>query len=128
LERPLEEMDEEGERLHVGVVSHLVALRDKRFRVAPLGEAQVNGRDMNLYFHKMTGLPPRAECLVKDLESGGRELVVETTYDDYRPVDGVRVAHRFTVRRDGRLYVQSEAVGVRVAEKLDDRLFARPGE
>jgi hypothetical protein len=141
--RPLskEEMDEEGEHLHVGVVSHLVALRDKRFRVAPLGEAQVNGRDavgvrvrcegrrdVNLYFHKMTGLLLRTECLVKDLESGGRELMVETTYDDYRPVDGVQVAHRFTIRRDSRLYVQSEAVEVKVAEKLDDRLFARPGD
>jgi hypothetical protein len=118
-----------------------VAPRDKRFRVAPRGEAQVNGRgavgvrvrcegrrDVNRYFHKMTGLPLRTECLVKDLESGGRELVVETTYDDYRPVDGVQVAHRFTIRRDGRLYVQSEAVEVKVAEKLDDRLFARPGE
>jgi hypothetical protein len=141
--RPLskEELDEEGERLHVGVASHLVALRDQRFRVAPPGEAQVNGRDaagvrvrragrrdVNLYFHKMTGLPLRTECLVKGLESGGRGLVVQTTCDDHRPVGGARVAHRFTTRRDGRPYAQSEAVAVRVAGKLDDRLFARPGE
>ena len=68
-----------------------MALRGKRFRVAPPGEARANGRDavgvrvrregrrdVNLYFHKMTGLPLRTECPVKGLESGGRELVVET--------------------------------------------------
>lgn len=141
--RPLsrEELDEEKEHLYVGVVSHLVALREKHYRVEALGEADIYGReavglrvrrkgrrDVNLYFHKMTGLLLRTECLVKDLESGGREFVVETLYDDYRPVDGVQVAHRFTIRRDGRLYVQSEAVEVKVAERLDDRLFARPGE
>jgi hypothetical protein len=128
LDRPLEEMDEEGERLHVGVVSHLVAPRVRRFRVAPLDEAQVNGRDVNLYFHKKTGLPLRAECLVNGLGSGGRELVVETACDDCRPADGARVARRFTARRDGRPYVQGEAVGVRVAEEPDGPLFARPGE
>ena len=141
--RPLskEEMEEEREHLHAGVVSHLVALRDKRFQVASLGEVSVQGRealgvrvrceghrDVSLHFHKMTGLLLRSECVVKDLESGGRELTVETFYDGYRPVDGVQVAHRFTIRRDGRLYVQSEALEVKVAEKLDDRLFARPGD
>jgi hypothetical protein len=141
--RPLskEELDEEREHLYAGVVSHLVALRDKRYRLAWVGEGGVYGReavalrvsrkgrrDVTLSFDKATGLLLRTECVVKDLESGGRELVVETLYDDYRPVDGVQVAHRFTIRRDGRLYVQSEAVEVKVAERLDDRLFARPGE
>src|SRR5207248_10561054 len=125
--RPLskDELDEEREHLYAGVVSHLVALRDKRYEVAWLGEGDVYGReavglrvrrkdrrDVNLYFDKATGLLLRTECLVKDLDSGGRELVVETLYADYRPVDGVQVAHRFTIRRDGRLYVQSEAVEV----------------
>jgi hypothetical protein len=141
--RPLskEELDEEQEHFYAGVVSHLVALRDKRYRMTALGEGGVYGReavglrvsrrgrrDVNLYFDKATGLLLRTECLVKDLESDGRELVVETLYEAYEPVDGVQVAHRFTIRRDGRLYVQSEAVEVKVAEKLDDRLFARPGE
>ena len=140
--RPLtqEQMEEEQEHLYVGVVSHLVALRDKRYRVSPLGEGTLRGRatvglcvrhkgrrDVHLYFDKGTGLLLRSKCVVKDLDSGGRELVVETLYDDYRSVDGVQVAHRFTIRRDGRPYVQSEAVEVKVAEKLDDRLFARPG-
>ena len=139
--RPMtaEQLDEEKEHLYVGVVSHLVALREKRYRVAPLGEGQVGGReavgvrvrhkdrrDVNLYFDKATGLLLRTECVAKDLKSGGREFVVETLYDDYRPVAGVQVAHRFVIRRDGRLYVQSEAVEVKMAEKLDDRLFARP--
>jgi hypothetical protein len=140
--RPMskEQLEEEQEHLYAGVVSHLVALRDKRYRLAWLGEGNVHGRDavglcvrrrgrrdVNLYFDKATGLLLRTECLVKDLDSGGREFVVETLYDDYRPVDGVQVAHRFTIRRDGRLYVQSQAVEVKVGEKLDDRLFDKPG-
>ena len=140
--RPLtkEQLDEEQEHLYAAIVSHLVALRDKRYKLASLGDGNIHGRDavglrvrrkdrrdVNLYFDKATGLLLRTECLVKDLDSGGREFIVETLYDDYRPVDGVQVAHRFTIRRDGRLYVQSEAVEVKVAEKLDDRQFARPG-
>ncbi len=140
--RPLsqEELDEEREHLYAGAVSHLLALRDRRYEVTALGEESVNGRDavgvcvrrkdrrdVKLHFHKITGLLLRIECRVKDRDSGGRDLVVETFYDDYRPVDGVQVAHHFTIRRDGRLYVQCEAVEVRVAEKLDDRLFGKPG-
>jgi hypothetical protein len=135
-----EQLEEEQEHLHAGAVSHLIDLRDKRYRLSSLGEGTVYGReavgvrvrhkgrrDVNLYFDKATGLLLRTECLVKDLDSGGRELVVETLYDDYRPVEGVQVAHRFIIRRDGRLYVQSQAVEVKVGEKPDDRLFARPG-
>jgi hypothetical protein len=135
-----EQLDEEQEHLYVGVVSHLVALRGKRYTMTTLGEGNIRGRDavgvcvrhkgrrdVNLYFDKATGLLMRTECLAKDVESGGREFMVQTLYDDYRPVEGVQVAHRFIIRRDGRLYVQSQAVEVKVAEKLDDRLFARPG-
>jgi hypothetical protein len=140
--RPLtrEQLEEEQEHLHAGVVTHLLNLRDKRYKLSPLGESNLHGRnavgvrvrhkgrrDVNLYFDRYTGLLLRIECLVKDLESGGREFVVETLYDDYRPVEGVQVAHRFTIRRDGRLYVQSQAVEVKVGEKLDEGLFARPG-
>jgi hypothetical protein len=140
--RPLtqEQLEEEQEHLYAAVVAHLVDLRDKRYKLTSLGEGNIHGRDavgvrvrrkgrreVRLYFDKATGLLMRTECLVKDLDSGGREFVVETLYDDYRPVDGVQVAHRFTIRRDGRLYVQSQAVEVKVAEKLDERLFTRPG-
>jgi hypothetical protein len=140
--RPMskEQLEEEQEHLYVGIVSHLVALRDKRYTMTTLGEGTIHGRDavgvrvrhkgrrdVNLYFDKVTGLLLRTECLAKDLESGGREFMVQTLYDDYRPVEGVQVAHRFTIRRDGRLYVQSQAVEVKVAEKLDDRLFGKPG-
>jgi hypothetical protein len=78
---------------------------------------------VNLYFDKATGLLLRTECLVKDLESSGRELVVETLYDDYRKVGGLPVAHK----RDGKPIFVSENSDVRLAEKLDDGTFEKPG-
>ena len=128
------------EQMHVAAVTRLVALRDKAYKLSPLGEAKVEGkdavgvrvehkdrRDVSLYFDKKTGLLLKTETRGKDPMAGDNEFTAETLYDDYKKVDGFPVAHKVTVKRDGKLFFVSENSDVRLAEKLDDSTFEKPG-
>jgi hypothetical protein len=69
MELSKEQMAEAKEQMYVAGVTRLVALRDKAYKLSPLGEAKVEGkdavglrvehkdhRDVSLYFDKKTGL------------------------------------------------------------------------
>jgi outer membrane lipoprotein-sorting protein len=128
------------EQMHAGRLTRLLPLTGKDYKLSPLGEAKVGGRpavgvrvehkkyrDISLYFDKEKYLLLKSETRAKDVQGGGdTELTVETLYGDYKKVDGVQVAHKVTVKRDGKLYVESETTEVKMAEKLDDGVFAKP--
>jgi hypothetical protein len=137
-----EELDKEGlaearEEAYAEWVATLVPLRDrKRFSLSPLGEIKIDGRpaagvrvssegrrDVNLYFDKTTGLLVKTEARLKE---DGEEVTEETFLGEYKEVQGTKQATRLTVRRDGKPYLKCEVSNYRLAEKLDDALFARP--
>jgi hypothetical protein len=135
-----EQVAEPREQLHVAAVTRLVALRDKAYKLSPLGEARVEGkdavglrvehkdrRDVSLFLDKQTGLLLKTETRGKGPMAGDNEFTAGTLYDDYKKVDGFPVAHKVTVKRDGKLFFASENSDVRLAEKLDDGTFERPG-
>ena len=112
-------------------------LKGKAFRLAPLGEVNIDKRpargvwvsskghrDVNLYFDKETGLLVKTETRVKD--DNDQEVTEETFLGDYKEVQGTKQATKLTVKRDGELYLESEVTDYRLAEKLDDRVFAKP--
>jgi hypothetical protein len=75
-----------------------------------------------LYFDAQTGLLLRTDAVV---DSPQGRVVSETTYDDYREVDGVKVPH------SARSVVGPATVVMRVEEvkhdvALDDKSFAKP--
>lgn len=139
----LEEMDkdqfaEEKAQAHVGMVAALLALRDKSYQLAPLGEAKVadrpavgvrvsqkDQRDVSLFLDKETGLLLKSESRVKDPQSG-QEATQEMLYSDYRVVDGVKHAMKVTIKRDGKAFVEVEWTDFKAQEKLDDGTFAKP--
>ena len=140
MEMTKEQLAEAKEQMYVSNVTWLVALRDKAFKLSPLGEAKVEGkdavgvrvehkdhRDVSLYFDKKTGLLLKTETRGKDPMAGDNEFTAETLYDDYQKVDGFPVAHKVTVKRDGKLFFASENSDVKLAEKLDDSTFEKPG-
>ncbi len=139
MELTKEQMAEAKEQMHVAAVTRLVALRDKAYKLAPLGEAKVEGkdavgirvehegrRDVSLFFDKKTGLLLKTETRGKDPMAGDNEFTAETLYDDYRKVDASPVAHKVTIKRDGKLFIESTNSDVKVAEKLDDSTFDKP--
>jgi hypothetical protein len=126
------------EQTHAGYVAALYPLTDKAYTLAATGETKVNDkpalgvkvsakghRDVTLYFDKESGLLVKSEHLVKD-EGSGQEVAEETLYSEYKEVQGTKQAMKFTVNRDGKLYVQGESTEIHLSEKLDDNAFAKP--
>jgi hypothetical protein len=132
-----EKLAETLEEAHAGWVASLVPLKDKAFTLATVGEAQVEGkpalgvrvshagrRDVNLYFDNTTHLLVKSETRVKDDESG-KEMTEETFLHGYDGKD-VQTALKLTVKRDGEPYLEAELFDVKLEEKLDDSVFAKP--
>ncbi len=134
-----EELPEMREQLNVLRISHLTALAEKEYRLSPLGEENIDGhqaigirverkgyRDVNLFFDKENGLLLKMQTPIRDLLRGGEEVAAETIYGDYRNIDGVMTAHKFTIKYDGKTYNEGEITEVKYSENLDDGIFDKP--
>jgi hypothetical protein len=134
-----EEVAEAKESVHTERVTTLLALKEKGFQLASLGEVKVDDkpavgirvthkgfRDVNLFFDKDSGLLVKSETNVKDFDMNGKEFTQETLYGDYKEINGVLVARKIVVNRDGKKYVDAEISDLEVKEKLDDSVFAKP--
>jgi len=134
-------MAEAREQMHAGTVAgQLTPLKNQEYKLSPLGEAKVGGRDavgirverkgyrdLSLFFDKKSHLLVKSERRAKDLAGGDdKEFTEETFYKDYKKVDGVQVPHRVVQKRDGKDYLEAEVSGVKIVEKLDDNTFAKP--
>jgi hypothetical protein len=140
LELKGEELADEKEALHAEEVQTLLPLlRDKAYRLGPLGEVRVSGRDavgvkvshpkhkdVNLYFDKATGLLAKTERRTLD-EDSKQEVTEESFFSDYRPVDGVQVPMRLAVYHDGKQILEAEVTEHRFLDRIDEAEFARPG-
>lgn len=132
-------LNEGKQQLYTGAVTRLVMLNDKGYKLSPLGEAKVGGRDavgvrvqhtgfrdVSLYFDKKTHLLVKMETRGKDLTAGDTEFTSETYYSDYKKVEGMQVPHKVVVKRDGKDFLDGEVTEAKPAEKLDDSVFAMP--
>jgi hypothetical protein len=136
--------DELEVQLHnhrAGWINSLIPLTDKAFQLKTIGDAKVGKEtahgvqvtrkgypDVKLYFAKDTGLLVKSEYRTKAAELQFKEVSQATYFSDYRDVDGAKVAHKRVIKRDDKLYIESEITELKVAEKLDAQLFAKPGE
>jgi hypothetical protein len=132
-----DDLTEAKEEAYAEWLTTLVPLKDKQFRLALLGEINIDKRpalgirvsskghrDVDLFFNKETGLLVKSEARIKD--DDGQEVTEETILIDYKDVQGTKQAMRFTVRRDGKLYLECEVTEYRLAERLEDSVFAKP--
>jgi hypothetical protein len=127
------------EQMHVGKVNRLAPLlKDKEFKLSSLGESKVGDkeavgvrveykgkRDVNLYFDKKTSMLLKSETRSKDVMSG-EEFNAETFLSDWKDKDGLPVAHKVEVKRDGKAFVEAEVIEYKGEDKLDDELFKKP--
>ncbi len=134
-----EMLAEAKEQMNVAQIDHLVALTGKDYKLSTLGESKVGDRtavgvrverkgyrDVSLYLDKENSQILKIETRGKDLMQGGKEYTSETFYSDYKKVEGLMVPHTILIKRDGNKYVEAEITEVKVAEKLDDGVFAKP--
>lgn len=128
---------EAKEQAYAGWVVTLVPLKGKEFTLTTIGETKIGDRpavgvkvsskdhrDIDLYFDKETGLLVKNEHRVKD--ESGTEVNEESFYFDYKDVQGTKQAMKFMVKRDGKIFMEGEAIEYVLAEKLDASVFAKP--
>lgn len=138
VDMPAEVLADTKEAAFTGWVTTLVPLKDKAFTLAPFGEAEIAGRKVigvnvtreghrpiNLFFDQETSRLVRTESRVRD-ETSGQEVTEESTYSEYKPVDGVQHPTKITVKRNDKTHADVEVTELKLVEKLDDNVFAKP--
>ena len=103
-------------RVYLAVVPVTVLpLKGKGFKVAAAAEEKVgdkpaavlkatgpDGKDFTLFFDKETGLPVKQVAKVAGF--GGEEVKQETTFGDYKEMDGIKKATKTESTRDGKKF------------------------
>jgi hypothetical protein len=142
---PAKDMDKKmladaREALYASHVIRLAPLKGKGFRLKLLGDSKVGNRaavglevtsvghrPLLLFFDKTTWLLLKSEGRSRDPDSG-KEVTEETLYENYRDVQGARLPMKTTTKEDGKPGGDLEFTELKLLEKLDDRLFARPAK
>ena len=126
------------EQAYAEKVIGLVFLKDKGFKLSPLGELKVNEkpavgvrvsseghRDVNLFFDKDTGLLVKTETRSIDFMSG-EEQNQEKLLQDYKEREGFLQPTKVVVLRDGKELLSLEIEEVKIVERFDDDTFTKP--
>jgi outer membrane lipoprotein-sorting protein len=134
-----EQLAEANEDRYANGLTRLTPLLQEGYKLSSLGEVKVDGkpavgvkvehkghREVRLFFDKDSGLLLKIERKATDFLARETSYTAETTFGDYRKTDGIQVAYKFAIRRDGKLYAEYENTEVKFSEKLDDKLFTRP--
>jgi hypothetical protein len=83
-----------------------------------------DAKEFNLYFDAATRLPVRLVARVVGFN--GDEYTQETTFSDYRPIDGIQVATKLVSKRDGEKFQDFQITEFKVMDPVDPKTFAEP--
>ena len=136
---PPAEVTAQKEQLYADWVSTVLPLKDPAFKLASLGETQIDDKpavgikvmraghaDISLYFDKGSGLLVKSVHRSRGL--GGKEGEAEFYYSDYKDVDGVKQYTKLVVKSGGKEVVSTEISDFKLHEKLDSKIFAKPAD
>jgi hypothetical protein len=124
------------DQLYAAWVATLVPLKDKEFVLEALGESRVGDRpavgvkvthpdrpDVSLYFDKEKGWLLRSELSIK---IRGNRVRQEVLYGDYQDLGGLLRPKKTTVKREGKVFVETEVTEFKPLDKVDAALFDKP--
>jgi hypothetical protein len=119
------------------VESLLPLTKEKEFTLTTLAEMKVNNKptvglkvqakdrpDIKLYFDKESGLLVKSERDGKD--ETGKMVRMESTYSDFKKVDGLVQPMKILADRDGKRYLEVEVTEMKFPDKIDAKLFDKP--
>ncbi len=126
-----EQLAQQKEDRYAAEVARLLPLlKDKAYTLGVAGEAVKVSRqgrpDIKLFFDKKTGLLVKTERKAKAAEQGNQEVNQETFLSEHKEVDGVKVATKVVIKRDGKNYIEAELSDLKFVDKLDEKLFSKP--
>ena len=82
------------------------------------------GKDFTLYFDKESGLPVKMNGLVADEK--GEEAIHETTFEDYKEFEGIKVATRSRIKRADKRYIEIEGIEFKALANVEPETFVEP--
>jgi len=141
-EEPMEMDDErlaiEKRNVYLEVLpATLVPLKGNNYKLEAAGEESVDGKpavgikvtgpdqkDFTLYFDKESGLPVKMAAKVVGFQ--GSEHAQETTYKDYKDLDGIKKATKVESKRDGEDFLKAEVTEFKVLDKVEPSSFSEP--
>jgi hypothetical protein len=110
---------------------------DKKLKIEKIADEMVEGKaavglkisseghkEVKMFFDKESGLLVKAQKRTKD--PAMQEVNADVFYLAYKDVEGVKVAMKQLVKHDGKKFVEVEVTEVKLLEKLDDSVFAKP--
>jgi hypothetical protein len=113
----------------------LLPLRGKGFKAVTAGEEKVgdkaalavkvtgpDGKDFQLYFDKASGLPVKQVAKVIGFMKD--EYTQETTFGNYKVIDGIKRATKIVSKRDGEKFIDQEITDFKILTKVDPKTFA----
>jgi hypothetical protein len=120
------------------VPTTLVSLKGKKFGIGSASEGKVgekaavaiqgtgpDGKDFTIYFDKESGLPIKLVA-TKVIGFVGEEFTIETTFADYKELDGIRKATKIESKRNGEKFLEAEITEFKILDKVDATTFQRP--
>ncbi|CAN5721416.1 hypothetical protein BH24ACI5_BH24ACI5_24510 [soil metagenome] len=115
-------------------IALLLALADGRVRGRRVPDLTLGGRRLPAIEVELAaagrvtvGFDPDSGLLVYQRYGGGAEdPTTEETFTDYRPIQGLQVAHLASVRRDGQLPLQRIVRTFEVNVPIDPEIFKKP--
>ncbi len=135
-EKTLAETKEAAYLAHIGRVVFLK--EGKGTEVSLIGDDKVDGKDVvglrvvtkghkdvSFYFDKQTGLLTKIARQALDAQTG-QEVSEERIIEEYQDVNGVKVAKKVLINRDGKKFLEAEVTDVQFLDRMDDSTFAKP--
>ncbi len=122
-----------------GYMASLLPLRDKAFTLKMLKDATVGKKEasvveasrkdwptVKLFFDKKSSYLIKIEFQSKAAEQGFKDVTTDHVFSNFKDVDGLKVAHKVVMNRDGKVFVESEVTAMKAEGKLDAKVFAKP--
>jgi hypothetical protein len=126
-----------GYRESFAAVTRPVILKSPRFLVQMAGETKIEdksivvldvvgtqGQEFKIFLDKESSLPVKLEAKVSFPD--GRKSAMETTFANYKDFDGIKVATKRELRRDGRPAQLTEIIEFNILEKAPPGSFDEP--
>jgi hypothetical protein len=126
-------------QIHAEQCFRLFPLLKEPFQLEALPAAEVDGKkavgvaakakdqpDVKLWFDADSGLLLKGEMKTVDGNSGN-EIMQETIFKDCKDFDGVKRYTKLVIKRDGEKFLESEVSDWKKEDKVDDKLFDKPG-
>jgi outer membrane lipoprotein-sorting protein len=108
------------------------------YELSAIGEVKVKGKDavgirvskkgqkdISFFFDKKTHLVVKTEMVTYDGEMA-KEVTQEKFIIDYQDKDGMKMAKRVEILKDGKAFMDIEITDIQPVEKLADSVFAKP--